>query len=113
MDPVSIIALVFSGLMLLIAVVTFIVNSVRSNKNDTKADEARLNEINQSLLKVNMKLDQVCTTTSEIRTDIKTMQAKQIEHTEQIAVLSGRVDTAFMRIDELRTAVLDLQKGVK
>lgn len=113
MEPGSIIALVFSGLMLLIAIVTFIVNSVRSNKNDTKAEEGRLNDINQSLLKVNMKLDQVCTTTSEIRTDIKTMQTKQIEHTEQIAVLTGRVDTAFMRIDELRAAIQDLQKGVK
>lgn len=92
MEPVSIIALVFSGLMLLISVVTFIINNAKSSKNDTKADEARLNDINQSLLKVNMKLDQVCTTTSEIRTDIKTMQTKQIEHTEQIAVLTGRVD---------------------
>lgn len=113
MEPVSIIALVFSGLMLLVSVVTFIVNSAKSSKNDTKADEARLNDINQSLLKVNMKLDQVCTTTSEIRTDIKTMQTKQIDHTKQIAILTERVDTAFMRIDELRAAIQELQKGAK
>ena len=113
MDPISIAALVFSGCMLLISLVTFIINNVKSSKNDTKAEEGRLNDINQSLLKVNMKLDQVCTTTSEIRTDIKTMQTKQIEHTEQIAILNGRVDTAFMRIDELRDAISDLQKGGK
>ena len=113
MDPISVGALIISGCMLLISVVTFIINNAKSSKNDTKAEEGRLNDINQSLLKVNMKLDQVCTTTSEIRTDIKTMQTKQIEHTEQIAVLTGRVDTAFMRIDELRAAIQDLQKGVK
>ena len=113
MNAASIISLVVSGCMFILALATFIVNGVKSSKNDTKADEARLNDINQSLLKLNMKLDQVCTTTTEIRTDIKTMQTKQIEHTEQIAVLTGRVDTAFMRIDELRTAIQSLQKGVK
>lgn len=113
MDPINVGALIISGCMLIISVVTFIVNSAKSSKNDTKADEARLNDINQSLLKVNMKLDQVCTTTSEIRTDIKAIQTKQIEHTEQIAVLTGRVDTAFMRIDELRTAIQEMQKGAK
>ena len=111
MDPVNIIALVFSGCMLLIAIITFVINSVKSNKNDTKADEARLNDINQSLLKVNMKLDQVCTTTQEIRTDIKTIQNRQLEHTEQITVLQERLNTAFIRIGELRTIVNELQRG--
>ena len=79
MNTVSIIALVVSGCMFLIALATFIVNGVRNGKNDVKTDEARLNDINQSLLKVNMKLDQVCTTTSEIRTDIKTIQKSRVD----------------------------------
>lgn len=112
MNTVSIIALVVSGCMFLIALATFIINGVRNGKNDIKTDEARLNDINQSLLKVNMKLDQVCTTTSEIRTDIKTIQNRQLEHTEQITVLQERINTAFLRIDELRKDVQDLQKGV-
>lgn len=112
MNTVNIIALVVSVCMFLIALATFIVNGVRSGKNDVKTDEARLNDINQSLLKVNMKLDQVCTTTSEIRTDIKTIQNRQLEHTEQITVLQERINTAFLRIDELRKDVQDLQKGV-
>ena len=111
MNAASIISLVISGCMFILALATFIVNGVRSNKNDTKADETRLNDINQSLLKLNMKLDQVCTATTEIRTDIKTMQANQIEHTGQIAVLKERVDTAFVRIDELKIAIQSLQKG--
>lgn len=111
MDKVSIISLVVSGCMFLLALVTFIVNGVRTSKDDTKTGESRLNDINQSLLKVNMKLDQVCTTTAEIRTDIKTIQNRQLEHTEQITVLQERVNTAFLRIDEIRKDVAELQKG--
>lgn len=109
MSPESIIALVISGCMLVISGVTFIVNSARTSKKDVVASENRLNDINQSLLKVNLKLDQVCQTTVEIRTDVRTMQNKQIEHTEQIARLEQSVATAFLRIDELRAQIKDVQ----
>lgn len=108
----GIVALIISGLMFVVTLVTFILNNVRTGKKELQSEETRLNDINQSLLKVNMKLDQVCQTTSEIRTDIKTIQNRQIEHTEQITVLQERVNTAFMRIDELRKT-LDLLKGGK
>lgn len=111
MNAASIISLVVSGCMFILALATFIVNGVKTSKSEVKTDEARLNDINQSLLKVNMKLDQVCTTVSEIRTDTKTIQNKQLEHTEQITVLQERINTAFLRIDELRKDVQDLQKG--
>lgn len=102
MSTENIITLVISGTMLILSAVTFIINTARNSKKDTVASENRLNEINQSLLKVNLKLDQVCTTTSDIKSEIRTMQTKQIEHTEQIARLEQSVATAFLRIDELR-----------
>lgn len=98
----EILALVISGVMLLLSVVTFIINSVRTSKKDVVNSESRLNDINQSLLKANLKLDQVCTIISDMRTDVKAMQNKQMEHTEQIARLEQSVATAFLRIDELR-----------
>ena len=109
MAPENIITLLISGTMLILSAVTFIVNATRNSKKDTVASENRLNEINQSLLKVNLKLDQVCTTTSDIRTEIRTMQNKQIEHTEQIARLEQSVSTAFIRIDELREQLKTLR----
>ena len=105
MSPESIIALIISGCMLVVSVVTFILNSSRASKKDIVASENRLNDINQSLLKVNLKLDQVCTTTADIRSEIRTMQNKQIEHTEQIAKLEAGIETAFRRIDELRESI--------
>ena len=102
MSAENIVTLLISGTMLILSAVTFIINTARNSKKDTVASENRLNEINQSLLKVNLKLDQVCTTTSDIKSEIRTMQTKQIEHTEQIARLEQSVATAFLRIDELR-----------
>lgn len=105
MSPENIVTLTISGTMLILSAVTFIINTARNSKKDTVASENRLNEINQSLLKVNLKLDQVCQTTTDIRTDVKAMQAKQIEHTEQIAKMEQNIETCFFRIDELREQV--------
>lgn len=109
MSTENIITLVISGSMLILSAVTFILNTHRNSKKDTVANENRLSEINQSLLKVNLKLDQVCNTTADIKADIKSMQTKQIEHTEQIAKMEQNINTAFIRIDELREQIKDLR----
>ena len=109
MSPENVITLVISGTMLILSSVTFIVNATRNSKKDTVASENRLNEINQSLLKVNLKLDQVCNTTADIKTEVRTMQNKQIEHTEQIAKMEQNIATAYIRIDELREQIKDLR----
>lgn len=109
MSTENIITLVISGSMLILSAVTFILNTHRNSKKDTVANENRLSEINQSLLKVNLKLDQVCQTTSDIKMEVKTMQNKQMEHTEQIAKMEQNISTAFVRIDELREQVKELR----
>lgn len=109
MSPENVITLVISGTMLILSSVTFIINTARNSKKDTVASENRLNEINQSLLKVNLKLDQVCNTTADIKTEVRTMQNKQIEHTEQIAKMEQNIATAYIRIDELREQIKDLR----
>ena len=109
MAPESILTLTISGVMLILSAVTFIVNSARNAKRDTVEVEARYNEINTALIKANLKLDQVCTATADIRTEVRTMQNKQIEHTEQIARLEQSVNTAFVRIDELKEQINTLR----
>lgn len=107
--PTETLALIISGVMLLLSVITFIINSIRTSRKDVVASESRLNEINQSLLKVNLKLDQVCNTTADIKTEVRTMQNKQIEHTEQIAKMEQNIATAFIRIDEIRDQVKSMR----
>ena len=109
METGTVIALVFSGLMFTLSMVTFIINNVRSTKKETRAESDKLNEINQSLLKVNLKLDQVCNTTNDIRTETRTMQNRQMEHTEQITVLEQKVKILFDKYDEMK----DNLKGIE
>lgn len=95
----------FTLISITIAICTFALNRKKDIQGTTRESMEQMNNINQSLLKVNMKLDQVCTATANIQTDIKTMQQKQIEHTEQIVKLENKVNRAHERIDELRDMI--------
>ena len=105
----AIILALIGALATVVNVVFMLLNFANGRKKDVRTEtvsyETRLNDINQSLIKANMKLDQVCSTMTNIQADIRTMQSKQIEHTEQLVKLEGRVDRAFERIDELRDMI--------
>ena len=105
MNAVSIIGLVFSGVMLLISAVTFAITNIRQSKTTVKEHEKELAELQSGIFKANMKLDQVCVTTNETRADIKAMNKTLAEHGEEIAVIKRDLKTAFIRIDEVREYV--------
>lgn len=71
----NIIPWVISGLSLVIAFLTFVRNGRKDEKSDLKAEHEQFEGIKESLLKANLKLDQVCTTTNETRTDIKVLNS--------------------------------------
>lgn len=98
-------SIIISAFMLIISVVNLVIAQGRNLKGDTKADEAERNSLREGIFKANMKLDMVCKTTSDIQTDIKAMNTKLEEHGRQIAVISRDLETAFMRIDELRDQI--------
>lgn len=68
--------------------------------NDIKtAFVQSLNSVNESVLKLNFKTDQICNTTNETRTDLKSMKndieevkSKQIRNEMQIEALWRKVD---------------------
>lgn len=98
MEFTTIVPWLISGASLAVAVLAFLRNK--------KKDEVGVVEANQEFrVKVNMKLDQICNTTTDIKTDIKSIQQKQSEHSEAIVVLKRDLETAFMRIDELRDSI--------
>lgn len=91
-----------SGLSLLFVILTFIRNGNKDKKNETKDENLVMNGIKESLLKANMKLDQVCSTTNETRTDIKSLN-KDIQNLDiRIAVVERDLKSAFHQIDELK-----------
>ena len=100
MEPVSIVALCVSGVMMLIAVATFIMNSVKEAKNNSA-----------SFTEISLSLKQLVSTTNEIKEKVERMEENLNSHSKDIAVLQRDLQTAFVRIDELRDMVKGLKKG--
>lgn len=70
------------------------VNFISSRKKDSK-DESR------ELIKANVKLEQICATTSETRADIKAMN-NQIERINETQIKQGmEIKAIWKKIDQL------------
>lgn len=94
-----------SALSLLIVVLTYVRSGNKQRKDEILEDDAKLDGIKESLLKANMKLDQVCATTNETRTDIKSLNKDLTNLEKEVVVIKRDLKTAFIRIDELRERV--------
>jgi len=96
-----------SFMSLLVAGLTFLKNGKKQSKEDVQKEEARFDGINQGLLKANMKLDQVCATTNETRSDIKSLNKDLSNLDRRLTILERDVKTAFNDIEELKGKVGD------
>ena len=79
----------------------------KDKKQEILEDDAKLDGIKESLLKANMKLDQVCNVTNETRTDIKALNKDLADLDKEVVILKRDLKTAFSRIDELREMIKD------
>lgn len=95
---VSIISVCIALVSVIVTIITFVTN--RKDKSNDKSDMMEKN-----LLKLNMKIDQIFTTTNETRTDIKVMTNQINELDKAVAIVRRDLSTAFKRIDELRERV--------
>ena len=107
MNAISIISLSFSGVMLVISMINFFLARKSDIKKDTTEDERELSALREGIFKANMKLDQVCATTNETRTDIKSLNNSINEIDKRVIVVERDLKTAFKRIDELRECKAD------
>ena len=105
MNPWNLIPWSISIIALIITIVTFAINRKKDLKTDYREEDAKFDGIKESLLKANIKLDQVCATTTETRTDIKALNKDIVEIDKRIAIVERDVKTAFLRIDELRESI--------
>lgn len=86
----------------LIGVASTIYTLSINRKKNVQTEDAKMEEIRTSCLKANMKLDTVCGTLTDIKTDVKAVQQQaQVTQTE-LAVVQRDLKTAFNRIDELK-----------
>lgn len=107
MNAVSIIGLCFSGIMMAVGVTTFVLSRKRDIKKDTVEEEHELSSLREGILKANMKLDTVCATTNETRADIKALNTGLGALDKRVSVMERDLQTAFIRIDELRESKED------
>jgi septal ring factor EnvC (AmiA/AmiB activator) len=107
MNPWNLIPWGISAASLAIAIFTYANNNRKGLKDAVTERESRLNHINEGLLKANMKLDAVCATTNETRTDVKALNTSLSEIDKRVSVIERDMQTAFMRIDELKEGKAD------
>lgn len=93
-----------SGISLLFAVFTYVRNIIKDSKQNTAEDAAKMDIINQGLIKANMKLDQTCQALTELRLDVRSLSSSLNEMDRRVTILERDVKTAFNRIDELKEA---------
>ena len=102
MNTISIISLIFSGVMLAVSITNLAISNARNMKKDTTEQSREREDIREGLLKANLKLDQVCSTTNETRSDIKSLNNGMGALDKRVSIIERDLKTAFIRIDELR-----------
>lgn len=91
---------------LIILIITFFRNGSKERKEDIKQGDTKFTDIEKSLLKANLKLDQLCATTSETRTDIKSLNKDLNSLSGRVTVVERDLKTAFEKIDELKGKIV-------
>lgn len=99
MNAVSIIGLCFSGFVLLCSVLTVIFTSRRNLKRDTQEDTEKMSELSVGIMKANIKLEQICSTTSQTQTDVRQMSEVLSKHSERILSLEKDVELLKKKLE--------------
>ena len=80
-----------SLICLIIAVLTYLWNTNKDKKSEIKEEDLTINGLEKGILKANMKLDQVCATTNETRTDIKSLSYNLGEIDKRLCIVENEV----------------------
>jgi len=101
---------VISGIATLFAILTYARNGQRDNMKDRAEQMAKMENLAEAMIKANLKLDTVCATTNETRSDIKALNNSIIAIDKRLSVVENDLKTAFMRIDELRESIKEVKE---
>ena len=96
-----------SALSLLIVILTFFRAGDKQKKEDINEENSKFEGIKEGLIKANMKLDQVCATTNETRTDIKSLNLSLTEIDKRVCILESEMVDTKRKIGELENEKRD------
>mgnify|MGYP007104054434 CR=1 FL=1 len=104
MNGISIASLCFSGVMMVVGVVTFIITNVRNTKKDTTTNERQFMGIREDLLMLKLKIEEISSSVNDTRATVKDMSTSVGEIDKRLIITENSLKTAFFRIDEMRSA---------
>lgn len=99
MSAASIIGLCFSGFVLLCSVLTVIFTNRRNLKKDTQEDTEKMSELSVGIMKANIKLEQICSTTTQTQSDVRQMSEVISKHGERILSLEKDVELLKRKLE--------------
>ena len=80
-----------SLISVIVAILTFARNGKKDTKEELQKEESKFDGIKEGLLKANMKLDTVCATTNETRSDIKSLTKDLISMDRRLTIVEKDV----------------------
>lgn len=89
----------------LIALGSLIVAYKSYSHNVSKDSVTKIDNIKDGLFKANMKLDTVCQTTNETRTDIKSLNRDLVEVEKRVVALERDSKTLFNEVGEIKDSL--------
>lgn len=90
-----------SLICLIIAVLTYLWNTNKDKKSEIKEEDLTINGLEKGILKANMKLDQVCATTNETRSDIKALSFNLSEIDKRLCIVENEVKDLKKKVGDL------------
>lgn len=94
-----------SAICMVFAALTYFRAGKKDNREEIRKEEMKMYGIKEGLLKANMKLDTVCATTNETRSDIKSMTKDLIAMDRRVTAMEQKMDTMSEDIEELKGEV--------
>ena len=91
--------------MFVLALVTLSRNGRKDRKTEYVEETKKIDSIKEALTKANVKLDTICTTMTETRTDIKAMNEDINAVQNRVAIIENEMNTMWKRIDELKIKI--------
>ena len=105
MNPASIISLCFSGIMMIVGVVTFVISRIREGKKDIEDENKDKEDMKSSLLELSYLTKTINQTTNDIKTDVKSLSSTMNEIDKRVLKLESEQATMWRRIDEVKDRV--------
>ena len=105
MNTISIIGLCFSGVMMIVGVVTFIISRLREGKHDLVEESKDKEEMKASLLELKIITKTINQNTTDIKADVKSLSTDMNSIDKRVYKLENEQETVWRRIDELKEKV--------